>query len=134
MTTPTTTQDMLDERYGRASTPRRKWTIGLIVAAGVLIAGLFAWMTISNALDDVSADATGFTVEDARTVTISFQVTAPVGRSVACVLEAQDEDHGVVGWKIVELPASETHARAFRETIPTTAEATTGLVNACWVT
>jgi len=134
MTTPTTTQDMLDERYGRTSTPRRRWTIGLIIAAGVVIAGLFAWMTIANALDDVSADTTGFTVDDARSVTLSFQMTAPVGRTVACVLEAQDEDHGVVGWKVVQLPASQTHARAFRETIPTTAEATTGLVNACWVT
>lgn len=133
MTAPTT-QDMLDERYGRTSTPRRRWTIGLIATAGVIAAGLLAWLTISSSLDDVSADTTGFTVDDARSVSLSFQVSAPTGRDVACVLEAQDEDHGVVGWRIIELPASETRVRAFRETIPTTAEATTGLVNACWVT
>jgi len=129
-----TTQDMLDERYGRTSSPRRRWTIGIIAAVGAILAGLFAWMTIASSLDDVDVDTTGFEVEDARTVMLSFQITAPTGRSVACALEAQDADHGVVGWKVVEYPASELRARAFRETIPTTAEATTGLVNACWVT
>ena len=35
--------------------------------------------------------------------------------------------------RVVEIEASDTHARAFRELIPTTAEATTGFVNSCWV-
>ena len=129
-----TTQDMLDERYGRANSPRRRWTIGIIGAIAVIVVGLFAWMTVASALDDVNVDTTGFTVDDARTVTLAFQITAPEGRTVACVLEAQDEEHGIVGWKVVEFPASDLHARAFRESIPTTAEATTGLVNDCWVT
>ncbi len=129
-----TTQDMLDERYGRTSSPRKRWTIGIVIAIAAVLVGLFAWMTVASTLDDVHADTTGFAVDDARTVTLSFQITAPVGRSVACALEAQDEEHGIVGWKIVELPASELRERAFREPIPTLAEATTGLVNACWVT
>jgi hypothetical protein len=129
-----TTQDMLDERYGRTSSPRRRWTIGILAGIGAILAGLFAWMTVASTMDDVGIDTTGFTVDDARTVTLSFQITAPVGRSVACAIEAQDEDHGIVGWRIVEFPGSELSARAFREPIPTTAEATTGLVNACWVT
>ncbi|MCR2762290.1 DUF4307 domain-containing protein [Microbacterium sp. zg.B48] len=129
-----TTQDMLDERYGRTRSPRRSWTIGIVAAIAVILVGLFAWMTVAGTLDDVRADATGFTVLDPHAVEISFQITAPEGRSVACALEAQDEEHGVVGWKIVEYPASELRSRAFREKIPTTAPSTTGLVNACWVT
>ena len=35
-------------------------------------------------------------------MTIAFQISVPDGRSVACALEAQDEDHGIVGWKIVD--------------------------------
>lgn len=129
-----TTHEMLDERYGRASSPRKRWTIvGVGVVAAVLV-GLFAWMTVASTLDDVGVDTTGFTVDDARGVTLSFQITVPEGRDVACALEAQDEEHGVVGWMIVEYPASDLRARAFREVIPTTAEATTGLVNDCWVT
>jgi Domain of unknown function (DUF4307) len=129
-----TTQDMLDERYGRTSSPRKRWTIVIVIAIAALLVGLFAWMTVAGTLDDVDIDNTGFTVDDQRSVTIAFQISVPDGRSVACALEAQDEDHGIVGWKIVEYPASELRARAFRESIPTTAEATTGLVSDCWVT
>jgi hypothetical protein len=129
-----TTQDMLDERYGRTRSPRRRWAFGIVAAVGGIAVVLFAWMIVANTLDDIDIDTTGFTVEDARTITVSFQITGPQGRSVACAVEAQDHEHGVVGWKIVEYPASDQHSRAFSETIPTTAEATTGLVNACWVT
>ena len=129
-----TTQDMLDERYGRTSSPARRWTIGIFSVIAAILVGLFAWMTISSTLDDVGVDTTGFTVQDQRTVELAFQITAPTGRTVACALEAQDEDHGVVGWKIVEYSESDLRTRAFRELIPTTAETTTGLVNACWVT
>lgn len=129
-----TTQDMLDERYGRTGSTRRRVTIGALAAVGAVAAVLLAWSTVAGTLDDVDVDTTGFTVEDERTVSLAFQLTAPAGRSVACALEAQDEDHGIVGWKIVEYPASDLRVRAFRESIPTTAEATTGLVSACWVT
>jgi hypothetical protein len=135
MTTPgPTTQDMLDDRYGRG------WSRGRVVAAVVgggiaLVAvALFAWMTVSSALDAVDSDTTGFQVVDQHSVMLDFQISAPAGRSVACAIEAQDEQHGVVGWRVVEYPGSELHARAFHEVIPTTAEATTGLVNSCWVT
>lgn len=128
-----TTQDMLDERYGRRRTPRARWTAGILIAIAAVVVGGFAWLTVANALDDVASETTGFRIDE-RSVTLDFQLTVPIGRDVACALEAQDEEHGVVGWKIVEFPASEAHTRAFREEIPTTAPATTGLVNSCWVT
>jgi hypothetical protein len=129
-----TTQDMLDERYGRTRSPRRRWAIGAAAAVGAIVVGLFLWTTVSSSLDAVDVDTTGFEIVDEHSVVLSFQVTAPVGRAVACAIEAQDEEHGVVGWRVVELPASQEHAQAFRETIPTTAPATTGFVNSCWVT
>lgn len=129
-----TTQTMLDERYGRRAGGKPRWGIGIAIALGAIATGLFGWMTIASTLDDVGADGTGHEIVDERTVVVNFQITAPIGRTVACALEAQDVEHGVVGWKIVEYPASDEHARAFQETIPTTAEATTGLVNSCWVT
>ena len=129
-----TTQDMLDERYGRSGSPARRWLIGvgIVVAVGVVV--LFGWFTVQGALNDVDADTTSFEVVDEHAVTLGFQITAPPGSAVACAIEAQDEEHGVVGWRVVELPAADLHARAFREVIPTTALATTGFVNSCWVT
>lgn len=129
-----TTQDMLDDRYGRRRSPGRRWAIIGGAVVGVALLGFVAWGVVSDSVEAVDADTTGFAVVDQHSVTVNFQFTAPTGRSVACAIEAQDVEHGVVGWKVVEFAASEDHARAFRETIPTTAEATTGFVNACWVT
>ncbi|CAH0240603.1 DUF4307 domain-containing protein [Microbacterium sp. Bi128] len=129
-----TTQAMLDERYGRTRSPRRRialWSIVAVVALG--LTGALGWTTVANSLASVTSTGTGFTVADAERVTVSFQITSPVGQPVACALEAQDEEHGTVGWRVVEYPASEEHSRAFTEEIPTLALATTGFVNSCWV-
>jgi len=129
-----TTQDQLDERYGRTGSVARRWTIGVIGTLAVLAVGGFSWLTFANAMDDVAADDTAYSIDSEHAVTVTFQVSAPRGASVACAIEAQDEEHGVVGWRIVEIEASDVHARAFRETVPTVAQATTGFVNSCWVT
>ena len=129
-----TTQDMLDERYGRRRSRGSRWFVWIVAVLGAAAIGWFVWTTIAATVDDVGLDNTGHEIVDERSVVVTFQITAPIGRTVACALEAQDVEHGVVGWRIVEIEASDQHARAFRETIPTTALATTGLVNSCWVT
>ncbi len=129
-----TTQEMLDERYGRRRSPRRRlalWSIVGVVAVSLIAA--LGWTTVSNSLASVTAVDTGFAVSDAERVSVSFQITSPVGSPVACAIEAQDEEHGTVGWRVVEYPASQEHTRAFSEEIPTLALATTGFVNSCWV-
>ncbi len=103
------------------------------MAVVVAVVAWFGWSTLTNPANGVRADDTAFHLED-RAVTVSFQLTAPAGTAVACAVEALDEEYGVVGWKIVEIPASDAHIRAFTETVPTLAKATTGLVNSCWVT
>lgn len=129
-----TTQALLDDRYGRTRSPRRRialWSVVGVVAVGATV--LLGWSTVSNSLSSVSVTETGYNVVDERTVTLDFQITSPVGEPVACAIEAQDEEHGTVGWRVVEYPASEDHSRAFSEKIPTLALATTGFVNTCWV-
>lgn len=129
-----TTKEQLDERYGRASHPARRrarWIILTVAAAAAVVA--LSWLTVSNSAEDVGYDETGFELVDARTVTVSFQVTPPPNTAVACALQALDEDFGVVGWRVVEYPESDTVTRAFLETIPTVAQATTGTVHSCWV-
>lgn len=128
-----TTQRMLDERYGRVRSPRRRWAAGIAIAIGAAVVAMLGWFAISGTLDAVDVDTTGFEIVDAHSVSLEFQVTAPADRSFACALETQDEEHGIVGWRVVEYPPSDGRARAFHETIPTTAEATTGFVNSCWV-
>ena len=130
-----TTQDMLDERYGRRSAARsRRITLIVVIAIAAIIVAAVSWYTINDKSNSIDAEATGFRIADARSVSVTFQVTAPPGSSLACVIEADDEQHGIVGWKVVQYPASSAHHRAFTETVPTVGLAVTGLVNSCWLT
>lgn len=129
-----TTQQMLDERYGRGRGPSTQWVVGSFATVGAVVAILYGWMTFTSALDDVTASVVSFDLVDDRTVTVDFQVTAPTGRPFSCILEARDVDQAVVGWKVVEYAASDELETAYSETIPTIGAATTGLVNSCWVT
>lgn len=129
-----TTQQMLDDRYGRRrSGASRRWLWAVGAAALVAAVALVAWMSFANPTDAVDAEASGFTIHGARTMSLTYQVTAPAGADVACVLEADDTQHGVVGWRVVRFTTPSAHTQLRTQTIPTVAEATTGLVNTCWV-
>jgi len=126
-----TTALELDERYGRTRRRRLPWIIGIAVAAALV--GVFGWMIVAQAMNSVDTDDLGFEVVDEHSVTVRFQITGGQGKDVACAVEALDEEFGIVGWKIVEIPASDGHLQQLSTTVPTVAEATTGLVNSCWV-
>lgn len=126
-----TTALELDERYGRTRRRRLPWIIGIAVAA--VLVGAFGWMIVAQAMDSVDTDDLGFEVVDEHSVTVRFQITGGQGKDVACAVEALDEEFGIVGWKIVEIPASDEHLQQVSATVPTVSEATTGLVNSCWV-
>lgn len=130
----TTTQQMLDERYGRVrrrGARRTFWAI--VIAVAVAGFGYIAWHTVAGAMTNVSADDLGYEVVDEQTVSVSFQFTAPAGRDVSCIAEAQDDEHGIVGWKVFEFPSSDQRTQRHTVEVPTTGHATTGLVNSCRV-
>lgn len=126
-----TTALELDERYGRTRRRRLPWIVAVVIA--VIVIAIAGWLTVAQSMNSVDADDLGFEVADEHSVTVRFQVTGAQGKDVACAVEALDEEFGVVGWKIVEIPAAEEHMQQLVTTVPTVAEATTGLVNSCWV-
>ncbi|WP_312169139.1 DUF4307 domain-containing protein [Microbacterium sp.] len=126
-----TTAQQLDERYGRTRRRRWPWIVG-ILAAVALVAAL-GWSVVSTQMNSVDSDDLGFDLIDEHSVEVRFQVTGVQGKDVGCVVEALDEEFGVVGWKVVEIPAGDSHSQTYSATVPTVGEATTGLVKACWV-
>ncbi|MBT8797255.1 DUF4307 domain-containing protein [Microbacterium flavum] len=122
----------LDDRYGRSRGGRR-WAWVAVGAVAVALVGYFGWNTVAQSMDSVDIDTIGFQIDDAHSVTLQFQVTLRRDEAVTCALEAQDVEHGIVGWRVVEYPADSAHSRSFSERIPTVAEATTGLVTSCWI-
>ena len=126
-----TTAQELDERYGRTRRRRTPWIITLIVA--VLAVGAFAWTIATREMQSVDVDDLGFDLVDSHSGEVRFQVTGVQGKDVTCIVEALDVEFGVVGWKLVDVPAGDSHTQALSARVPTVAEATTGLVNTCWV-
>ncbi|UNK69882.1 DUF4307 domain-containing protein [Microbacterium sp. H1-D42] len=126
-----TTARELDERYGRKGRRPLPWIIGGVLAVAVIV--FFGWTTVAKQMNAVDAADLGFTVVDTHSVDLRFQFTAPRGADVACAVEALDVEFGVVGWKIVEFSGNESHTQGVQVSIPTVAEATTGLVKSCWV-
>ncbi|MFT4050938.1 MAG: DUF4307 domain-containing protein [Microbacterium sp.] len=125
-------QAELDDRYGRTR-GRRTWlwiAIGIVVAAA---AGWWGWGVVTEAVDAVDVDTTAYSDVSAHAITVQFQVTLRSGAAVTCAIEAQDAEHGIVGWRIVSYPADDAVTRSFTETIPTVAEPTTGLATSCWI-
>lgn len=130
-----TTQAELDERYGRTVDPvRRRLGWGAVIAGAAIGIGWLGWTAVSGSIDAVSVDDLGFEVRSPHAVEVSFQLSAPPGRDVACAVQALDEDFGIVGWKIVRYEGDGSHAMSRTEAVPTVSEATTGLVESCWVT
>lgn len=121
----------LDKRYGRRHTPTWVWVILGTCAAAVF--AWFAWGTITNENAAVRVDDLSYAVIDDHTAEVSFQVSAPANREIACSLQALDEQHGVVGWKTELLPVSPDRVRGFRVQIPTLALATTAIADTCWI-
>lgn len=131
--TAVSTQRKLDDRYGRARGVRGRWPWIVVGTVAVAAIGYFGWTTVAQSIDTVDVDPIGFVVNDAHSVTVTFQVTLRTDAAVTCAIEAQDTEHGVVGWRVVEYPADPAHTRRFSETVPTIAEATTGLATSCWI-
>ncbi|MFT4307157.1 MAG: DUF4307 domain-containing protein [Microbacterium sp.] len=130
--TTQTAQHKLDERYGRTAHSRRFWTAVTVVGVTAMVIAI-GWIAISGTEGSADATTTGYTIDDAHSVTVTFQVTVAAGSALACAVEAQDDDHAVVGWRIVQYPAAAAQTQSFTQTVPTVAAATTGLVDSCWV-
>lgn len=128
--------DPLATRYGRTSRTRRgnRWLFGGVALAFVAVfAAWVVWAGLDGARSGVDVQDTAHRVIDDRTVAVSFDLTAPPGNAVACAVQALNEQSAVVGWLVVEYPASTERFRSFTETVRTTELANTGLISSCWL-
>lgn len=124
----------LDERYGRTRQRGLDRRLGWGLAAGAVVLGAAVLLFGSwRASAGIEFKELHYEVQDARTVSLDFNVTAPTEEPVACALEALSGSFSTVGWKVVELPPSAQLTRSFTETLATTYRAATARVYACWV-
>jgi hypothetical protein len=127
----------LDARYGRTRrTRRRDRTIAWSGAIAIVLvfAAWVVWVAFDGAGDTIGTRDTGHRIIDDRTVSISYEVSMPAGTTASCALQVQNDTHNIVGWKVVEIPASDRYTQSFTDTVRTTQLGVTGLIYRCWLT
>jgi hypothetical protein len=132
-----TNPSKLDGRYGRQAhtTGSRRRNIILASVAGLaIVLGWFIWANPVHIGGVASGEVTSQTIVDEHHVSLTFTVTAEANRTVACALKAQDLGFNIVGWKVVEFPASDQPNRSFTSQVITIRRAVNGLVADCWLT
>ena len=126
----------LDARYGRTRQKRRR-DLTLAWAGAIAFVLVFAawvvWVAFDGTGDTIGSRDIGHKVIDDRTVSISYDVSMPPGTSARCALQVQNDTHNIVGWKVVDIPASERYTQAFTDTVRTTQLGVTGLIYRCWL-
>jgi hypothetical protein len=130
--------EALAARYGRTARDRRRdrWllVIGGVVVAVVLVAWVL-WAGLDGQRPSLQVAGTGHRlIAEERAVEVSWNLSVPAGHDTACVVQAMNDDFTVVGWKIVEIPASDRYTRSFTEVVRVAQPANTGIVEHCWLT
>ena len=126
------------ERYGRTGARRRRdrWLLGGAAAAfAVVLVAWVVWAGLDGTAPQVEATDLGHRLmNDERAVEVTWRLSVPAGNETACIVQAFNDDFTVVGWKVVEIPASDRPLRTFTETVRVAQEANTGLISRCWLT
>ncbi|MCA1942455.1 MAG: DUF4307 domain-containing protein [Yonghaparkia sp.] len=137
MTTTPTTQQLLDDRYGRTPDAERR-TRRLMIIAGIVFAAVFTawvvWGGLSGTNAELEVRELGYSNVTDTSIEVRWEVSVEPGTTVSCAVQALNESFGIVGWRIVELPASADRTRVFVETIRTAEPPVTGLPYRCWLT
>jgi hypothetical protein len=130
--------DVLAARYGRTRTRRTRDRFLLIagaVAFAVVLVAWVVWPGLDGQKPSVEVTDTGHQLlNDERLVEVSWNLSVPPGNDTACIVQALNEDFTVVGWKVIDVPASTEHIRSLTETVRVAQAANTGLISRCWLT
>jgi hypothetical protein len=127
----------LAARYGRtaASARRGRWVIVASAAAFIVVFGAWLWWGgLLGAPAQLEAEDTGHVITSDSEVIVRWRLSVEPNSGTRCAVQALNSTFAIVGWKIVDVPASPTRTRELAETVRTTEQAVTGLIYRCWLT
>jgi hypothetical protein len=129
--------DLIEARYGRSPERRRRARLfGIVAAVGVtaVVLSWVVWVGLLGPNASLGSRDLGYSLVGDDAVEVRYEVTVDAGNTVSCALQALNDTFAIVGWKVVEIPASDEGTRQFRETLRTSEPAVTGLIYRCWLT
>ena len=127
----------LAARYGRtpAAARRTRWAIAAsALAFTVILVAWLVWGGLLQAPAQLEARDIGHRILDDSAVSVTWELNVEPHTKARCALQALNSSFGIVGWVIVDVPASAERTRQFTETVRTTEPAVTGLIYRCWLT
>jgi len=127
----------LDTRYGRTRNSAKRTRIIAWSAAAAFVVVFAAWLVWGGLLGAPAQLETrdiGHEIVNDSLVEVSYEVTVEPGTDLGCAVQALSSNFSIVGWKVIDVPASEARTRILSESVRTTELATTGLIYRCWLT
>jgi hypothetical protein len=126
----------LNARYGRTANRRRRNLIFAVVFGGailVVFAAWAIWVGLFQPTASIDFDSTGQTRVASNELRVTWQLSVDPGKSAECAIQALDENFGIVGWKIVSVPATALQSRTVSTVVRTAQPAVSGNVYQCWI-
>jgi hypothetical protein len=126
----------LNARYGRTANRRRRNIIFAIAFGGaiVIVFGAWAiWVGLFQPTASIDFDSTGQSAVSSNELKVTWQLSVDPGTPAACAIQALDVNFGIVGWKIVSLPASSDRSRSLSTVVRTAQHAVEGNIYQCWI-
>lgn len=135
--TASATSTNLDARYGRSPKAKRNNRIIVIGAAVGFVVVFTAWLVWGGLLEapaQFEAKDTGYDIIDETAVEVRWQFNVPENTDARCAVQALNSTFAIIGWKVVDVPASDQRNRDLSTTVRTTEQAVSGLIYRCWLT
>jgi hypothetical protein len=127
----------LAARYGRTKR-RSRLTLLIAIAFGAAIAIVFGLWAVWGGLfvpgASVETTDVGNTRVSANQIGVKWELSTAPGTKTKCAVQALNSDFGVVGWKILKVPASDQRSRTLTTVVRTSEPAVSGLIYLCWAT
>ncbi len=124
-------QTHLHERYGRPRRVNRKLVIGALSGLAVVVLAFTYWVTVIDRAEVTWQDHS-FDVRSASEVVVTFDLQLHAGAQKAiCTVHALNSLNTEVGLRDVEVEGGADGRARMTVTVPTSEEATTGLVSGC---
>ena len=126
----------LNARYGRTANRRRRNLIFAVAAGGAIVVVFAAWAIWVGLFQPTAAVEyvnVGNVAVASNKIQVKWEVSVNTGTVTKCAIQALDQNFGIVGWKIVSLPASSTRSRTFASVVQTAQPAVSGNIYRCWL-
>jgi Domain of unknown function (DUF4307) len=126
----------LNARYGRTVNRRRRNLIFAGSFGGAIIVVFAAWaiwVGLFQPSVGVEYVDVGNVAVASNKIQVRWELSVDTGRATECAVQALDQNFGIVGWKIVSIPASSTRSRTLTSVVQTAQPAVSGNIYQCWL-